>query len=149
VSTRTPSPTTDRIAPLDRQDERLTAAGTGLAGRLHSGWLRIRSGDIGSLPVIIGLILIAIVFQILNPLFLSSTNLVNLMLDSAAVGTIAVGVVLILLLAQIDLSIGSVSGLSAAVLAVLYVQLGLPLWLALLPRCCWGPWSEIMKAGVS
>jgi simple sugar transport system permease protein/D-xylose transport system permease protein len=148
VSTRTPSPTTDRIAPLDRQDERLTAAGTGLAGRLHSGWLRIRSGDIGSLPVIIGLILIAIVFQILNPLFLSSTNLVNLMLDSAAVGTIAVGVVLILLLAQIDLSIGSVSGLSAAVLAVLYVQLGLPLWLALLAPMLVGALIGLLYAGL-
>nr|WP_216644949.1 sugar ABC transporter permease [Microbacterium sp. SYP-A9085] len=92
---------------------------------------RIRRGDIGSLPVIIGLVIIAAVFQTLNPLFLSSINLVNLMLDSAAVGTIAVGVVLVLLLAQIDLSIGSVSGFAAAILAVTFVQLGWPLWVAL------------------
>ncbi|GAA3774103.1 ABC transporter permease [Microbacterium kribbense] len=116
---------------LDRQDERLSTA-TGLAGESRQLWRRVRTGDIGSLPVIIGLILIAVVFQSLNPLFLSSVNLVNLMLDSAAVGTIAVGVVLILLLAQIDLSIGSVSGFAAAILAVTFVQLQWPLWLSLL-----------------
>ncbi|TAM70837.1 MAG: sugar ABC transporter permease [Microbacteriaceae bacterium] len=94
-------------------------------------WSRIRNGDIGSLPVIVGLVIIAAVFQTLNPLFLSSINLVNLMLDSAAIGTIAVGVVLVLLLAQIDLSIGSMSGFAAAILAVTFVHLHWPLALAL------------------
>jgi ABC-type xylose transport system permease subunit len=115
---------------LDRHDERLQAA-TGFIDELRMTGRRIRRGDIGSLPVIIGLVIIAAVFQTLNPLFLSSINLVNLMLDSAAVGTIAVGVVLVLLLAQIDLSIGSVSGFAAAILAVTFVQLGWPLWVAL------------------
>ncbi|WP_344819866.1 sugar ABC transporter permease [Microbacterium soli] len=146
MSTR-PTDGTSTDGLLDRQDERL-AADTGAAGQLRAAWRRIRSGDIGSLPVIIGLILIAVVFQILNPLFLSSTNIVNLMLDSAAVGTIAVGVVLVLLLAQIDLSIGSVSGLSAAVLAVLYVQLGLPLWIALLAPMLIGAVIGLIYAGL-
>lgn len=124
-------PSTPSALTLDRQDERLTAD-AGFAGELHAAWRRIRSGDIGSLPVVIGLVIIAAVFQVLNPLFLSSINLVNLMLDSAAVGTIAVGVVLVLLLAQIDLSIGSVSGFAAAILAITFVQMGWPLWLGLI-----------------
>jgi simple sugar transport system permease protein/D-xylose transport system permease protein len=87
----------------------------------------MRGGDLGSIPVIVGLLVIWAVFQLLNPNFLSSTNLVNLSMQSAAVGTIAIGIVLVLLLGEIDLSVGSVSGLSAAILAVGYVQLGLPL----------------------
>jgi D-xylose transport system permease protein len=93
---------------------------------------RVRGGDLGSLPLIAGLVVIWIVFQVLNPTFLSSTNLVNLTMQSAAVGTIAIGIVLVLLLGEIDLSVGSVSGLSAAILAVGFVQLGLPLPLVLL-----------------
>jgi ABC-type xylose transport system permease subunit len=90
-------------------------------------WRRFRAGDLGALPVIVGLIVIAIVFQTLNPFFLSSANLVNLTLESAAVGTIALGVVLVLLLGQIDLSVGSVSGLSAAIMAVTFTHMGWPL----------------------
>ncbi|WP_091493642.1 sugar ABC transporter permease [Microbacterium pygmaeum] len=84
---------------------------------------RIRGGDLGSLPVIIGLALIWTVFQILNPVFLSSRNLVDLTMQCAAIGTIALGVVLVLLVGEIDLSVGSVSGLAGAVLAVTFVQL--------------------------
>nr|WP_254359637.1 sugar ABC transporter permease [Microbacterium hominis] len=84
---------------------------------------RIRGGDLGSLPVIVGLALIWAVFQALNPVFLSSTNLVNLTMQCAAIGTIALGIVLVLLLGEIDLSVGSVSGLAAAILAVTFVQL--------------------------
>ena len=92
---------------------------------------RVRTGDVGSLPVVAGLILIWTIFQILNPNFLSSRNLVNLTLQSAAVGTIAIGIVLVLLIGEIDLSVGSVSGLSAAILAVLFVQTGWPIALVL------------------
>ena len=79
---------------------------------------RLRSGDLGSLPVVVGLIIIWAVFQSLNSDFLSPRNLVNLTLQSAAVGTIAIGIVLVLLLGEIDLSVGSVSGLAAAILGV-------------------------------
>lgn len=88
---------------------------------------RIRTGDVGPLPVIIGLAIIWVIFQALNPAFLSSRNLVNLLTQSAAVGTIAIGVVVVLLVAQIDLSIGSMSGLAAAVLAVGLVRYHWPL----------------------
>ncbi len=75
--------------------------------------------------------LIAIVFQVLNPLFLSSTNLVNLTLEASSVGVISLGVVCVLLVGEIDLSVGSVSGLSGALVAVLGVQKGLPMALAI------------------
>lgn len=87
---------------------------------------RLRHGDIGSLPVLFGLILIAIIFQIANPNFLSPLNLTNLIVQISSVGTISVGVVLILLIAEIDLSVGAVSGLCAAIMAVLSVKWGLP-----------------------
>jgi D-xylose transport system permease protein len=93
---------------------------------------RVRTGDLGSLPVVAGLIIIWTIFQVLNPNFLSSRNLVNLTMQSAAVGTIAIGIVLVLLIGEIDLSVGSVSGVSAAILAVLFVQTGWPLPLVLL-----------------
>ena len=84
---------------------------------------RVRGGDLGSLPVIVGVVVIWTVFQALNPVFLSSTNLVNLTMQCAAIGTIALGVVLVLLIGEIDLSVGSVAGVAAAVLAVSFVQL--------------------------
>lgn len=96
--------------------------------RVVARWapLRVRpsSGDLGPLPVIIGLAGIWIIFRLLNDRFLSPENLVNLALQMAAVGTIAVGVVLVLLLGEIDLSVGSVSGLCAALFAVLSVRHG-------------------------
>jgi D-xylose transport system permease protein len=93
---------------------------------------RLLHGDIGSLPVLLGLILIAIIFQLANPNFLSPLNLTNLLVQISAIGTIAVGVVLVLLIGEIDLSVGSVSGLTAAIMAVLSVNRGMPGWLAIL-----------------
>ena len=116
---------------LDRQDERLRQD-TGLRGAVRGFFDRVRAGDVGVLPVAVGLVIIWTVFQLLNPIFLSSANLVNLTLESAPVGVIALGIVCILLVAEIDLSVGSVSGLAAAVLAVLLVNQGLPLGVALL-----------------
>jgi len=92
---------------------------------------RVRGGDLGSLPVVIGLVLIWTVFQALNPNFLTSINLVNLTMQCAAIGTIALGIVLVLLVGEIDLSVGSVAGLASAILAVSFVQLQWNLVLAL------------------
>lgn len=115
----------------DRQDERLIA-NRGIGGSVSGFITSLRGGDLGSLPVVLGLIIIWGVFQSLNSSFLSSRNLVNLTLQSAAVGTIAIGIVLVLLLGEIDLSVGSVSGLSSAVMAVTFVNRQWPLALALL-----------------
>jgi len=102
------------------------------AGRAGAFWQRLRTGEMGSLPIAAVLVLICLVLQALNHSFLSSDNLVNLTQQSAATGIIALGVVLTLHLGQIDLSVGAVSGLAAAVVAVGSVSLGWPLTLAVL-----------------
>ncbi len=109
---------------LDQQDTRVALGSGGPKDMLTNFGYRVRSGDLGPLPVVIGLIVIAGVFQYLNSLFLSSGNLVNLLYDSAAVGMIALGIVFVLILGEIDLSVGSLSGLSSALLGVLYVNKG-------------------------
>ena len=141
MSTTTPEPTRDAsapadptaasILPADLQDERLIAQ-SGVSGAVRVFFSRLRSGDLGALPVVIGLVIIWIVFQSLNPAFLSSRNLVNLTLQSAAIGTIAIGIVLVLLLGEIDLSVGSISGLAASIVGVTFVKSGWPLVVAIL-----------------
>ncbi|HTL41743.1 MAG TPA: sugar ABC transporter permease [Pseudolysinimonas sp.] len=116
------------MSVLEQQEEQ---------ARGFRGWLgdivaRVSAGELGSIPVVVGLVVIWATFQILNPTFLSSTNLVNLTMQCAAVGTMAIGIVLVLLIGEIDLSVGSVSGLASAILAVAFVQNGLPLVVAIL-----------------
>jgi D-xylose transport system permease protein len=89
-------------------------------------WRRVSSGDVGSLPVILGLVLIWAVFDYLNPNFLSPRNLTNLTVQITDIGIVSVGIVLVLLLGEIDLSVGSVYGLGSAVMAVLSVKQGWP-----------------------
>jgi len=131
MQTQTETEELPSALPADLQDERLIAS-RGWRGAVSVFTSRLRSGDLGSLPVIIGLIVIWGVFQALNPDFLSARNLVNLTLQSAAIGTISIGIVLVLLLGEIDLSVGSVSGLAAAIMGVGWVQHGWPLGLAVL-----------------
>jgi ABC-type xylose transport system, permease component len=109
-------------------DPRLVVEQGGLRGAVAGYRRRITSGDVGQLPVVIGLILIWTVFSIASPhgSFLSTFNLTNLALQSAAVGMIAIGVVFVLLLGEIDLTVGIVSGLASGVMAVLNVTMGLP-----------------------
>jgi D-xylose transport system permease protein len=111
----------------DLQDERLIHYAGGVRGAVSAFVTRVRGGDLGSLPVIAALAIIWIVFQIINPNFLSSANLVNLAMQCAAVGTISIGIVLVLLLGEIDLSVGSVSGMAAAILAVGSLSIVAPL----------------------
>jgi D-xylose transport system permease protein len=103
---------------------KVSTPGTPRSGVLDAARDRLRRGDLGSIPVAVGLVLIAIVFSSLNQHFLSAENLTNLALQMAATGTISLGIVLVLLLGEIDLSVGSVSGLSAVVMTVLYTQQG-------------------------
>ncbi|MBJ7331569.1 MAG: sugar ABC transporter permease [Solirubrobacteraceae bacterium] len=93
---------------------------------------KLLQGEMGSLRVLIVLAVIWLIFAIANDRFLTAINLSNLALQIAAVGTISVGVVLVLLLGEIDLSVGAVSGLSAAVMAVLSVKHGWNPYLAIL-----------------
>ncbi|MEW1840420.1 sugar ABC transporter permease [Nonomuraea angiospora] len=85
---------------------------------------RLRQGDVGAWPVVGGLIAIAIVFSTLNDRFLSPENLTNLVLQMAATGTIALGIIMVLLLGEIDLSAGSVSGLCATIMTIVHVKQG-------------------------
>jgi D-xylose transport system permease protein len=95
---------------------------------------RLIQGDLASLRVVIGLALIWAIFQFENDRFLSAQNLTNLMLQITAIGLISVGIVYVLLLGEIDLSVGAVSGLAAAVMAVLIVKNG------------WSPYLSIAAA---
>ncbi len=91
----------------------------------------IRIGELlASAPVVIGLIAIVIIFQSLNSTFLNPFNLVNLCLQIAALGILATGVTLVLMLGEIDLSIGSVSGVAAALLLVNNVRNERAAWIA-------------------
>ena len=119
-----------QIAQFDREDSRVRID-KGVSGALRAFIDRVKSGDLGILPVAVGLLLISVVFTLLNPVFLAPVNLANLLFDAAAVGLIALGVVCVLLLGEIDLSIGSMSGLSSAIVGVLWINIGVPLVFAI------------------
>lgn len=134
--------------PTDRQDERLREDSRGLRGVAAAAIDRVRGGDLGLLPVIIGLALIWTIFQLLNPFFLSSNNLVNLLMQSAPVGVLALGIVCVLLVGEIDLSVGSVSGLSSAIVAVTFVNLGWSLPVSILVAIAAGAGIGLVYAAV-
>jgi D-xylose transport system permease protein len=92
---------------------------------------RIVQGDLSSVRVILGLVVIAIIFQVQESRFLSAENLTNLMLQITTIGLISVGIVYVLLLGEIDLSVGAVSGLAGAVMVVLNVKHGWNPYLAI------------------
>ncbi|WP_134499809.1 sugar ABC transporter permease [Microvirga pakistanensis] len=122
---------------LDRRDERVKHA-EGIGGSIRAFFDRVRSGDLGSLPVVVGLAIIWTVFQSLNPVFLAPNNLVNLLFDCSTVGVIALGVVCILIVGEIDLSVGSVSGFASALLGVMWVNQGWPVSIAILAALVFG-----------
>jgi D-xylose transport system permease protein len=95
---------------------------------------RIVQGDLSSVRVILGLVVIALIFQVQESRFLSAENLTNLMLQITTIGLISVGIVYVLLLGEIDLSVGAVSGLGGAVMVVLNVKHG------------WNPYLSIAAA---
>ncbi|MBN9069076.1 MAG: sugar ABC transporter permease [Rhizobiales bacterium] len=116
---------------LDRSDTRVKHDDT-IGGAVSAFIDKVRSGDLGSLPVVVGLIIICTVFQSLNPVFLAPNNLVNLLFDCSTVGVIALGIVCILMVGEIDLSVGSVSGFSSALLGVMWVNSGWPVAVAII-----------------
>ena len=129
-------PTTTSVA-TDLQDERLRQR-QGVRGVVAVGLERIRGGDLGVLPVVLGLVIIWTIFQSLNSYFLSSANLVNLLMECSAVGVMALGIVCVLLVGEIDLSVGSISGFSAALVAVAFVKHDWPLPLAIVAAIAGG-----------
>lgn len=105
-------------------DPRLLVRERGLAGYWEDFKRRVRGGELGSIPVVLGVIVIAIVFEAQTGDFLTPRNLSNIMVYVAGPGIMAVGIVLVLLLGEIDLSVGSVAGLCAALWAVMSDQHG-------------------------
>ena len=102
-------------------------------GYLRLWWLRVRAGDLGSLPIIVGLVVIFVLFGILDDTFLTERNFTNLLLQMATVATIAIGVVFVLLIGEIDLSVAFVSGVGGVVMTLLLrpEDPGWPWWLAI------------------
>jgi D-xylose transport system permease protein len=82
-------------------------------------WARIKSGDIGSLPAVLGLVALCAVFTALSSSFLTPGNFANLLTQAAGVIVIAMGLIFVLLLGDIDLSAGYSAGVSGAVLVIL------------------------------
>ena len=130
---------------LDRGDIRVKHA-TGIGGAVAAFVERVRSGELGSLPVIAGLIIIWTVFTSLNPVFLSANNLVNLLFDCSTVGVMALGIVCVLMVGQIDLSVGSMSGFASALVGVLWVNNGWPALLAIIAAVAVGALVGVVYA---
>jgi D-xylose transport system permease protein len=117
-------------AAVTAVDPRLLVREQGLAGYFGEFKRKLKAGELGSLPVVVGLIIICVVFQSLNSKFLSAGNLSDITVTMVGTGMISVGIVFVLLLGEIDLSVGSVSGAASALAAVLVVNQGWPEWLA-------------------
>ncbi|CAN5574493.1 ABC transporter permease [soil metagenome] len=93
---------------------------------------RVRGGDMGSLPAILGLLVLFVVFGAANERFLSALNLANLVTQAGSICVLAMGLVFVLLLGDIDLSAGVAGGVSACVMALTVVNLHWPWWAAIL-----------------
>lgn len=95
-----------------------------LKGAASNYLSRIKSGDIGSLPAVLGLISLIAVFGAMSEFFLTNRNFANLLTQAAPVMVIAMGLVFVLLLGEIDLSAGYASGVCGAVLVLLVTNHG-------------------------
>jgi D-xylose transport system permease protein len=142
--TATDKPRSESVTP---EPEELTAAAAAQAERalaaelvadslgqyMRAAFNRVRAGDSGVLPVVAGMLLISALFQSLNSHFLTAGNLVNLLIQGAVYMLLAMGEVFPLLLGEIDLSIGFVSGIGGIVTAELVKQSwGWPWWAAII-----------------
>jgi len=103
----------------------------GLGEHVRGYLARVRGGNLGALPAVLGLLVLCTLFSILRPSFFTAGNFANLFLQSASVILIAMGLVFVLLLGEIDLSAGFASGVCASVLAVLATLHGLPWYVAI------------------
>ncbi|MCZ0728629.1 sugar ABC transporter permease [Mycolicibacterium iranicum] len=122
--------TSETLADADFAEDTRTDQTFGDAVR---GYLqRVRGGDMGSLPAVLGLIVLFVVFGLANDRFLSALNLANLITQAGSICVLAMGLVFVLLLGDIDLSAGVAGGVSACVMALTVVNLDWPWWAAIL-----------------
>src|SRR5665647_3539077 len=146
----TPTPDAERPVAVDPATGTVLAADSAGA-YLRASWVRIKGGETGILPVIGGLLLVSVLFQVLNDRFLTAGNLVNLLVQASVFSLLAMGEVFALLLGEIDLSIGFVAGLSAVVMAELVrPTVGWPWWAAIAAHqgqpVGWPWWAAIAAA---
>ncbi len=128
--------TVEITPPTSAQSRLLASQQQQSLGDYIRGWAqRIRAGDLGIFPTLLGLLIITLIFQSLNSNFLTPINFVNLMVQMAGLTVIAYGAVFVLLIGEIDLSVGYVAAVSAAVMVILSVPapagLGLPWYVAI------------------
>ena len=123
MSTQVPPPAPVESSPAASAST-VAPAGDSVADAVRRWWAGIRAGDLGVLPIIIGLLIIVVVFQSQNDRFLTSGNFVNLIVQMAATAVIAMGIVFVLLLGEIDLSVGYVAGVAGVVTALLLLPDG-------------------------
>ncbi|MGH9229887.1 MAG: sugar ABC transporter permease [Acidimicrobiales bacterium] len=97
----------------------LEAGAESLGGYVRRWWQGVRAGELGSLPIVVGLVVIAIVFGTLDDTFFTERNFTNLLLQMAATATIAIGVVFVLLIGEIDLSVAFVSAVGGVLMTLL------------------------------
>lgn len=102
-----------------------------LKGAMADYWARVKAGDIGSLPAVLGLLVLCLVFGSMSNVFLTPGNFANLITQAAAVIVIAMGLIFVLLLGEIDLSAGYTAGVTGAVLVILITNKGQPWYVAL------------------
>ncbi|MEU6371746.1 sugar ABC transporter permease [Streptomyces sp. NPDC046909] len=119
-------------APVAVVDPRLLIREEGLKGYWTEFKRKVKGGELGQLPVVVGLIVIWTIFQLKNDLFLSADNLSSISYFLSATGMLSIGLVFVLLLGEIDLSVGSVSGLASTIFAVFVVNHGMNVWLSLI-----------------
>ena len=129
----------DHRAKARASDAQLQAATSVTVGSFgewaRAWWVRARSGQAGALPVVIGLVVIAVIFQTQDTVFLSAKNLANLFVQGTTYVLLGMAEVFVLLLGEIDLSVGYVAGVGAVVMAELVG-----------PAYHW-PWWAAMVAG--
>jgi D-xylose transport system permease protein len=104
----------------------------GLGDQARAWWQRVRSGDMGALPAIGGLVVLTILFSTLSPFFLTERNFANLLNQAATLVMLGMALVFVLLLGEIDLSAGVTGGVAMALFVVLNANFGIPWPIALL-----------------
>src|SRR5919106_5559885 len=131
---RTAEPVVTPEEPLPAAIEpALEAPAETLGGYVRRWWQGVRAGEIGSLPIIVGLVVIALVFGTLDDTFFTERNFTNLLLQMAYLSVMAIGTVFVLLLGEIDLSVAYVSGVGGVMMTLLLREQASdwPWWLAI------------------